>query len=122
VIRVRNEFCEVFKFHTLEKRDWTNLTDRHRQPNPCSEFDCVHALILAECSEQKLLVDYTLEELRLDWSQQIGNDNYPMVRDELKSLLEHKAYTLVALFNMIFEGIVRWGRPDEPPSGEERIW
>jgi hypothetical protein len=116
--RVRNELCEVFKLFALEKRYWANPKGRHRRPNPCSEFDCVRALILAERCEQKLLVDYTLEEVRLDWSQEIGNGNYPMVRDETKSLPEHKAYTLVALFNMMFDGIVRWGRPDEPASGK----
>jgi hypothetical protein len=118
ITRVRDELCKVFKLYALEKRNWTKPTDRTRQPNPCSEFDCVRALILAERCEQRLLVDYTLEELRLDWSQEIGNGNYPMVRDEAKSLPDHKAYTLVALFNMMFDGIVRWGRPDEPASGK----
>lgn len=36
-----------------------------------------------------------------------------MVRDESKSLPEHKAYTLVRLFNMVFTGIARWGRRTE---------
>lgn len=110
----RELLSETFKLFTLEDRDWSVAENRGRAPNPCSEFDSVRSLILAERCEQKLLVRFKLEEIQLDWSQEIGSGNYPTVRDESKSMPEHKAYTLVALYNMMFDGIARWGRQDEP--------
>lgn len=118
VERVRRDLSEIFKLYNLEDRRESrkNPKNRNRQPNVMSNFDAVAALILAERCELILLQHYSLEELQLDWSQEVGNGNYPMVRDESKSLPEHKAYTLVRLFNMVFTGIARWGRRTEPTN------
>lgn len=118
VERVRRDLSETFKLYNLEDRRESrkNPKNRTRQSNVMSNFDAVAALILAERCELILLEHYSLEELQLDWSQEIGNGNYPMARDESKSLPEHKAYTLVRLFNMVFTGIARWGRRTEPTN------
>ncbi|MEG3880994.1 hypothetical protein QT972_26880 [Microcoleus sp. herbarium7] len=118
VDKVRHDLSEIFKLYNLEDRRESRKIpkNRNKQPNVMTNFDAVAALILAERCELILLQHYSLEELQLDWSQEIGNGNYPTVRDESKSLPEHKAYTLVALFNMVFTGIVRWGRRTESAS------
>lgn len=114
VEKVRKELSDKFKLYNLDCRDWTGPKGRNRKSNCMSNLDVAAALILAERIELILLEHYSLEEIQLDWSQEIGNGNYPTVRDESKSMPEHKAYTLVALYNMMFDGIVRWGRQDEP--------
>jgi hypothetical protein len=116
VDKVRHDLSETFKLYNLEDRHESRKIpkNRNKQPNVMTNFDAVAALILAERCELILLEHYSLEEMRLDWSKEIGNGNYPTVRDESKSLPEHKAYTLVALFNMVFKGIARWGRRTEP--------
>ncbi len=118
VDQVRHDLSDNFKLYNLEDRHelWGEPKNRNKQPNVMTNFDAVAALILAERCELILLEHYSLEELQLDWSQEIGNENYPTVRDESKSLPEHKAYTLVRLFNMVFTGIARWGRRTEPTN------
>ena len=114
VEKVRKELSDKFKLYNLDCRDWTDPEGRNQKSNRMSSLDVAAALILAERIELILLEHYSLEEIHLDWSQEIGNGNYPTVRDESKSMPEHKAYTLVALFNLMFDGIARWGRQDEP--------
>lgn len=118
VDKVRHDLSDNFKLYNLEDRRESRkiAKNRNKQPNVMTNFDAVAALILAERCELILLEHYNLEEIQLDWSQEIGNGNYPMVRDESKSLPEHKAYTLVRLFNLVFTGIVRWGRRTEPAN------
>ncbi len=118
VDRVRHDLSNIYKLYNLEDRRESrkNPKNRTRESNVMSNFDAVAALILAERCELILLQHYKLEEVHIDWTQEIGNGNYPTVRDELKSLPEHKAYTLVRLFNMVFTGIARWGRRTEPAN------
>lgn len=117
--RLRSVLCEEFKLFTLEERDWSDPSNRHRAPNPCGSFDIIGGLVLARLCEDAALTHYELEDTGLDWSQPIGNGNYPQVRNEDNSLPAHKAYTLVALYNLVFEGIDRWGREEADFTDQE---
>jgi len=119
-MRFREILSQEFQLFTLEKRDWSDPKNRHRQPNPCGGIDVVLALLLAEQCEIRLKEHYKLEETGLDWSQEIGNGNYPMVRDESKSFPKHKAFVLVKLHRMILGSVVGYCRNDDDfePQGE----
>jgi len=117
VFRIRALLCDHFKIFTLEERNWTHPGDRHRNPNPCGHFDIPGALLLAEQCEEILKRHYELEELELDWNEEIGNGRYPMVRDEEMSLPEHKWYTLKRLHDMTFAGTgVSYCRKEPKPG------
>lgn len=105
IFRIRALLCEHFQLFTLEDRQhWVEPKNRGPYPNPCGHFDIPGALLLAEQCEEILKQHYVLEEMELDWSEEIGNGNYPMVRDEKVSLPEHKWYTLKKLHDMVFAG------------------
>lgn len=114
--RYRRQLSEFFKIFTLEERDWSVPANRHRAPNPCGSFDILQALMLARACEIELLTRYRLEEQQLDWSQEIGNGNYPMVRDESTSLPAHKGWVMMKLFGMVFKGITGWRKESEPST------
>ncbi len=115
---IRADLSARFKLFTLEERDWSDPANRHRAPNPCESFNLIGALLLARALEDILLTHRKLEAKQLDWSQPIGNGNYPEIRDEDNCALPaHKAYSTVALYNKIFEDIDVWGR-DEVDFGD----
>lgn len=113
VIRFREILSQEFQLFTLEKRDWFNPKNRHRRPNPCGGFNVVKALLLVEQCEIRLKEHYKLDEVGLDWSQEIGNGNYPMVRDESRSFPEHKGFVMVKLFRMILGSVSTYCRNDD---------
>ena len=121
VARLREVLSEKFKLFTLEERDWSNPEARHRAPNPCGSFDFLGALLVAKLLEARVMVWYKLEDLRLDFTQPLGNCNYPLVRDESQSLPAHKGYTMVKLYNFLFEGIDRWRRDEVDFGGQQPI-
>lgn len=120
VMRFREVLSQVFQLFTLEKRDWSDPKNRCRQPNPCGGFNALLALLLAEQCETRLKERYKLEEVGLDWSQEIGNGNYPMTRDESKSFPEHKGFTMVKLHRMILGSVAAYCRNEDEfePQGE----
>lgn len=123
VMRFREVLSQVFQLFTLEKRDWSDPKNRHRQPNPCGGFNALRALLLAEQCEIRLKEHYKLEEVGLDWGQEIGNGNYPMIRDESKSFPEHKGFTMVKLHRMILGSVAAYCRGDDEfePQGESLL-
>lgn len=117
---IRADLSARFKLFTLEERDWSDPVNRHRTPNPCESFNLIGALLLARALEDILLTHRKLEAKQLDWSESIGNGNYPKIRDEDNCALPaHKAYSTVALYNVIFDGIDSWGRDEADFSGQE---
>lgn len=111
--RFREILSQVFQLFTLEERDWSDPKDRHRKPNPCGGFNVALALLLAEQCETILKEHYKLEEVSLDWSQEIGNGNYPMIRDESKSFPAHKGFVMVKLYRMILGPVSTYCRNDD---------
>ena len=113
VMRFREILSQEFRLFTLEKRDWSDPKNRHRNPNPCGQFNVIKALQLAEQCEIRLKEHYKLEEVGLDWTQKIGNGNYPMVRDESKSFPAHKGFVMVKLHRMILGPVSTYCRDDD---------
>ncbi len=89
-----------FKLFTLEERSkaWKDdPLNRHRQPNPCGEFNMLRALLLARaCEEHLLSYGMELEALQLD-IETAGNCNYVFNRIEELSFPKHKAYLLAKI-------------------------
>lgn len=89
-----------FKLFTLEDRSeaWKDdPLNRHRQPNPCGEFNMLRALLLARaCEEHLLSYGMELEALQLD-IETAGNCNYVFNRIEELSFPKHKAYLLAKI-------------------------
>lgn len=109
--RIRLLLCEKFKLFSLEERDWSIPERRHRNPNPCGNFNFVRALLLAECCEAKLLAaGYKLEDCELDFDRVVGNGEYHFKRIEGRSLPKHKGYNTVKIYNAAFRGILTWRR------------
>ena len=99
VARTRRMMCEKFKIFTQEDRtaDWRDPKNRHRNPNPCGEFNMLRALLLARaCEEHLLCYGRQLEATKLN-IETIGNGNYEWERIEEKSFPRHKGYTLAAI-------------------------
>lgn len=113
VIRFRVILSQEFQLFTLEDRDWSDPKNRTRKPNPCGCFNTVKALLLVEQCETILKEHYKLEEVGLDWSQEIGNGNYPMIRDESKSFPAHKGFVMVKLYRMILGPVSTYCRNDD---------
>lgn len=109
----REVLSQEFQLFTLEKRDWDDPKNRHRKPNPCGQLNVLKALLLVEQCEIRLKEHYKLEDIGLDWSQEIGNGNYPMIRNESKSFPEHKGFTMVKLFRMILGAVKTYCRNDD---------
>ena len=121
VRRFREILSQVFQLFTLEERDWTDPKNRHRKPNPCGQFNVLKALLLVEQCEIRLKEHYKLEEVGLDWTQEIGNGNYPMVRDESKSFPEHKGFVMVKLFRMILGSVSTYCRNDDEFTPQDEL-
>lgn len=98
VARTRRLICEKFKVFTQEDRaaDWCDPKNRHRNPNPCGEFNMLRALLLARACEEHLLCGRQLEATQLN-IETAGNGNYEWERIEDKSFPKHKGYTLAAI-------------------------
>lgn len=99
VARTRRMMCEKFKVFTQEDRtaDWRNPKNRHRNPNPCGEFNMLRALLLARaCEEHLLCYGRQLEATQLNL-ETAGNGNYEWERIEDKSFPQHKGYTLTVI-------------------------
>lgn len=99
VRKVRLLCCKVFKIFTQEDRteDWRNPLNRHRNPNPCGDFNMLRALLLARaCEEHLLCYGRELESLQLN-VETAGNGHYEWERVEDKSFPQHKGYTLAAV-------------------------
>ncbi len=112
VARTRRLICERFKVFTQEDRtaDWRNPKNRHRNPNPCGEFNMLRALLLARaCEEHLLCYGRELEASQLNL-ETAGNGHYEWERIEEKSLPKHKGYTLAAIGKAA--GI--WNESDTP--------
>ena len=109
----REVLSQEFQLFTLEKRDWDDPKNRHRKPNPCGQLNVLKALLLVEQCEIRLKEHYKLEEVGLDWGQEIGNGNYPMIRDESKSFPEHKGFTMVKLHRMILGPVAAYCRNED---------
>ena len=89
----------TFKVFTQEDRteDWRNPLNRHRNPNPCGDFNMLRALLLARACEERLLCygrELEATELNIETA---GNGNYEWERVEDKSFPQHKGYTLAAI-------------------------
>lgn len=95
---VRRLICERFKVFTQEDRtaEWRNPLNRHRNPNPCGDFNMLRALLLARACEEHLLLRRKLEATQLNL-ETAGNCNYEWERIEEKSFPKHKGYTLAAI-------------------------
>lgn len=117
----REVLSQEFQLFTLEKRDWTDPKNRHRKPNPCGQLNVLKALLLVEQCEIRLKEHYKLDEVGLDWSQEIGNGNYPMVRDESKSFPKHKWYVLVRLHRMILGPVATYCRNDDEFTPQDEL-
>jgi len=92
----RKRLCEHFKIFTLEDRHefWKDPLNRHRQSNPCGEFNMLRAIMLARaCEEHLLTYGMELEALQLN-IETAGNGHYEYDRIEDKSFPTHKAYFL----------------------------
>jgi len=99
VARTRRMMCEKFKIFTQEDRtaDWRDPKNRHRNPNPCGEFNMLRALLLARaCEEHLLCYGRQLEATQLN-IETAGNGSYEWERIEDKSFPKHKGYTLAAI-------------------------
>lgn len=99
VRKIRRLICEKFKVFTQEDRsvDWQNPLNRHRNPNPCGEFNMLRALLLARaCEEHLLCYGRELEATELN-IETAGNGHYQWERVEGKSFPKHKGYTMAAI-------------------------
>lgn len=99
VQRIRRLISDRFKVFTQEDRtaDWRDPKNRHRNPNPCGDFNMLRALLLARACEERLLCyGRQLEATQLN-IEAIGNGHYEWERIEDKSFPQHKAYTLAAI-------------------------
>jgi len=99
VAKTRKLLCEKFKIFTLEDRHefWLDPLNRHRQPNPCAEFNMLRAILLARaCEEHLLSYGMELEALQLN-IETAGNGHYEFVRIEEKSFPKHKAFLLAKI-------------------------
>lgn len=127
VRRVRDSLCRLGCF-TLEDRDWSNPFNRSRNPNPCGNVSALRLLLTAYACEERLLHEgIEVDAQKLVDSPNTAGDVTPVyVRDDARSLPQHKACTLVVLFNAAFKGLMRWhrvdmedcfGRVEEPVGG-----
>lgn len=99
VAKYRKLLSTKFKLFTLEERTeaWKDALNRHRQPNPCGEFNMLRALLLARaCEEHLLCYGMQLEALQLNM-ETVGNCNYEFDRIEELSFPKHKAYLLAMI-------------------------
>lgn len=99
VRKIRRLICERFKVFTQEDRtaDWRNPLNRHRNPNPCGDFNMLRALLLSRACEERLLCyGRELEATQLN-IETAGNGNYEWERIEGKSFPQHKGYTLAVI-------------------------
>ena len=99
VARTRRLISDKFKVFTQEDRtaDWRDPKNRHRNPNPCGDFNMLRALLLARACEERLLCyGRQLEATQLN-IETAGNGHYEWERIEEKSFPKHKGYTLAAI-------------------------
>ena len=114
VRRIRDSLCRIGCF-TLEDRDWSNPFNRSRVPNPCGNVSALRLLLTAYACEERLRHEgFEVDAKKLvDSPNKVGNVTPVYVRDEARSLPEHKAGTLFVLFNAAFKGLMRWHRVDQ---------
>ncbi|MEG3877906.1 hypothetical protein QT972_11040 [Microcoleus sp. herbarium7] len=99
VTKFRKIMCEMFKLFTLEDRHemWKVATNRHRNPNPCEEFNMLLAMILARACEEYLITwGMQIEATELDMDA-VREGKYEFVRIEDQSFPKHKAYTMARI-------------------------
>jgi len=112
VARTRRMMCEKFKIFTQEDRtaDWRDPKNRHRNPNPCGQFNMLRALLLARaCEEYLLCYGRQLEATQLNL-ETAGNGNYEWERIDDKSFPQHKGFLLA----MIGRAAGIWRETDTP--------
>lgn len=99
VQRIRRLISDKFKVFTQEDRtaDWRDPKNRHRNPNPCGDFNMLRALLLARaCEEHLLCYGRQLDATQLNL-ETAGNGHYEWERIEDKSFPQHKGYTLAVI-------------------------
>jgi len=100
VAKYRKLLSTKFKLFTLEERSQAWKDDplnRHRQPNPCGEFNMLRAILLARaCEEHLLCYGMELEALQLNMDV-VCEGRYEFDRIEEISFPKHKAYLLAMI-------------------------
>lgn len=96
---IRRLISDRFKVFTQEDRtaDWRDPKNRHRNPNPCGEFNMLRALLLARACEEHLLCYYRQLEVTQLNIETAGNGHYEWQRIEEKSFPEHKGFLMAAI-------------------------